>query len=220
LIILATDIIVITHVTIATKLWRLAVEQAELELAQHKFEDEVRTRLAGTAIDKVELLQYGDEPEIEPGELLGRITIGLPEGADPTDKKIRQQALEALVDNADPDAVAKELKQALGVKQFSDFKVFSRGGPDGQEHGPFIELKIKPDDRSPVTALGGDQPLTAVMARVGPEDLETLDTLIAVGIASSRAEAVRWALARLRGRPAYEQLRARSREIEDLKSQF
>ncbi|MGH3281519.1 MAG: hypothetical protein ACRDNW_20610 [Trebonia sp.] len=64
------------------------------------------------------------------------------------------------------------------------------------------------------------QPLTAVMARLGREDLETMDTLIAAGIASSRAEAVRWALARIRERPAYGQLRARSREIEDLKSQF
>jgi Arc/MetJ-type ribon-helix-helix transcriptional regulator len=62
--------------------------------------------------------------------------------------------------------------------------------------------------------------VTAVMARLGREDLETLDTLIAAGIAGSRAEAVRWALARIRERPAYELLRARSREIEALKSQF
>jgi hypothetical protein len=67
---------------------------------------------------------------------------------------------------------------------------------------------------------GGDPSLTPVMARLGAEDLETLDTLIAVGIAASRAEAVRWALARIRERPAYEQIRARSREIDDLKSQF
>jgi Arc/MetJ-type ribon-helix-helix transcriptional regulator len=58
------------------------------------------------------------------------------------------------------------------------------------------------------------------MARLGADDLETLDTLISAGIASSRAEAVRWALARIRERPAYEQLRARTHEIEELKSQF
>jgi Arc/MetJ-type ribon-helix-helix transcriptional regulator len=61
---------------------------------------------------------------------------------------------------------------------------------------------------------------TPVMARLGADDLETLDTLISAGIATSRAEAVRWALARLRERPAYEQLRARTREIDELKSQF
>jgi Arc/MetJ-type ribon-helix-helix transcriptional regulator len=59
-----------------------------------------------------------------------------------------------------------------------------------------------------------------VMARLGQDDLETLDTLITAGIASSRAEAVRWALARIRERPAYAQLRTHTREIEELKAQF
>jgi Arc/MetJ-type ribon-helix-helix transcriptional regulator len=58
------------------------------------------------------------------------------------------------------------------------------------------------------------------MARLGPDDLETLDTLITAGIAPNRAQAVRWALARIRERPAYAQLRDRAREIEALKSQF
>ena len=62
--------------------------------------------------------------------------------------------------------------------------------------------------------------LTPVMARLGPADLETLDALITAGIAASRAEAVRWALARIRERPAYAQLRERAREIERLKTEF
>jgi hypothetical protein len=62
--------------------------------------------------------------------------------------------------------------------------------------------------------------LTPVMARLGPVDLETLDALIGAGIAANRAEAVRWALARIRERPAFAQLRDRVREIEDLKAQF
>jgi hypothetical protein len=40
------------------------------------------------------------------------------------------------------------------------------------------------------------------------------------GIASSRAEAVRWSLARIRERPAFEQPRVHTREIENLKAQF
>jgi Arc/MetJ-type ribon-helix-helix transcriptional regulator len=58
------------------------------------------------------------------------------------------------------------------------------------------------------------------MVRLGPGDLDTLDTLITAGIAPSRAEAVRWALTRIRERPAFEQLRNRAREIEELKAQF
>jgi hypothetical protein len=44
--------------------------------------------------------------------------------------------------------------------------------------------------------------------------------LITVGIATNRAEAVRWALARVRERPAYAQLRERTHEIERLKTEF
>jgi hypothetical protein len=45
------------------------------------------------------------------------------------------------------------------------------------------------------------------MARLDPKDLETLDALITAGIVSNRADGVRWALARVRERPAYTQLR-------------
>jgi Arc/MetJ-type ribon-helix-helix transcriptional regulator len=71
---------------------------------------------------------------------------------------------------------------------------------------------------------GTDQPadgrLTPVMVRLAATDLETVDTLVTTGVASSRAEAIRWALARIRKRPAYERLRKRAGEIERLKSEF
>ena len=47
-----------------------------------------------------------------------------------------------------------------------------------------------------------------------------LDTLISAGIAPNRAEAIRWSLTRISERPAYAQLRERTREIERLKSEF
>ena len=47
-----------------------------------------------------------------------------------------------------------------------------------------------------------------------------MDTLIAAGIANNRAEAIRWALTRIRERPAYEQLRKHHRDIKRLKSEF
>ncbi len=37
---------------------------------------------------------------------------------------------------------------------------------------------------------------------------------------ASRAQAVRWTLARIRERPAYAELRERAKEIETLKSRF
>lgn len=196
------------------------MDQAEFERARQMFEDEVRTRLAGAPIDSVELLQYGDVPEIEPGEMLGKIFIALPDGTDAADMTERRRAFTAF-SNAHREAVA-ELRKALGATSFGggmhDMN-FPNTDP-ASPRGPVAHMTLKEDRIRALLGPGGEQSVTAVMARLGREDLETLDTLIAAGIAGSRAEAVRWALARIRERPAYEQLRARSREIEALKSQF
>ena len=195
------------------------MEQADLERARQSFEDAVRARVTGTAIDRVELLQYGDIPEIEPGEVLGRAFLALPEGADPADLTVRRQVLKEFR-SANPGALIA-LSKDFGQAGFGE-GLFAFEGPDpGPDRpGPLLHLRIKLSRGSPALGLGGERPLTAVMARLDAADLETLDTLIGAGIAGSRAEAVRWALARIRERPAYERLRARAREIEDLKSQF
>jgi hypothetical protein len=190
------------------------MEQAELARLRETFDHEVRKRFEGTAIEKVEVLQYGDAPEIEPGELLGRIILAMPEGADATDKDARRQAMDAFHD-AHKEAIRELRKDLDGRTGPVSLEITVAGqGADPHEKGPIFKMKLGG------RGMGGDASLTPVMARVGQEDLETLDTLIAVGIAGSRAEAVRWALARIRERPAYEQIRAHSRQIEDLKSQF
>jgi hypothetical protein len=192
------------------------MEQAQLSKAREKFEQELRTRLTG-AIEKVELLQYRDEPEIEPGEILARIVIGVPEGADTGDKEVRREALDGWHD-ANREAIREMQKdlRASGQAAALEFTVAGTNREPGA-HGPVIKLKV---GGRPGPFGSGDQSLTPVMARLGAEELETLDTLIAVGIAGSRSEGVRWALARIRERPAYEQIRAHSRQIEELKAQF
>jgi Arc/MetJ-type ribon-helix-helix transcriptional regulator len=69
-------------------------------------------------------------------------------------------------------------------------------------------------------AQAADGGLIPVMVRLTAAELETVDTLITAGIATSRAEAVRWALARIRERPAYQRLRSHAHEIEELKAEF
>jgi hypothetical protein len=86
----------------------------------------------------------------------------------------------------------------------------------GEDQGP--RMRLGPRDAPLFTT--GEGPLVPVMARLGPADLETVDVLITAGIAANRADAVRWALARIRERPAYAQLQQRAREIEELKAQF
>jgi hypothetical protein len=65
-----------------------------------------------------------------------------------------------------------------------------------------------------------DGEFTQVMVRLRTAELDIVDTLVAAGIANNRAEAIRWALTRIRERPAYEQLREHTRDIDRLKSEF
>jgi hypothetical protein len=193
------------------------VDEAELEAVRRQFDEQVRSRFPQAAIRQVAVLQYGDAPEIEPGQLLARVVVETPD-----DRAGREQAFEAIHDGH--RAAFKELREELNKLPVPVMLQFVAGGEpaEGEPRGPIIQL-IGPHAGAAGACGPGEPPgaaLTPVMARLGAEDLETLDTLIAAGIATSRAEAVRWSLARIRERPAYEQLRARTREIEDLKSQF
>jgi hypothetical protein len=88
---------------------------------------------------------------------------------------------------------------------------------DGREPKPGIRLRI---GGSLSDLAERQRDLTPVMARLGPLDLWTLDMLITAGIAASRAEALRWVLARTRERPGYAKLTERARELDRLKAEF
>jgi hypothetical protein len=184
------------------------MEQAELDRIRQQFAEAVRRHLPGAPIERVEVLQHGDDPEVEPGQLLARVTVAAPD-----EEEGRKRVFDEF--HAGHHEAFHELRKELDTLPVrAMLQIIAGGAPAEDRKGPFIQL---------LHARGGEGPapgFTPVMARLGADDLETLDTLISAGIATSRAEAVRWALARLRERPAYEQLRARTREIEDLKSQF
>jgi hypothetical protein len=186
------------------------MDQAELEHIRERFAREVHDRFPGAPIGRVEVLQYGDEPEIEPGMLLARVLIDAPE-----DKDGRRRVFEAFHDQH-REAI-HELRNELNKLPENVLLQITTSGDCG-EGKPRAVIQLGQGRGGGRGPDGGG--LTPVMARLGADDLETLDMLITVGIASSRAEAVRWALARIRERPAFEQLRAHTREIENLKSQF
>jgi hypothetical protein len=183
------------------------MEEAELARIREQFAQKVHERFPGAPIKRVEVLQYGDQPEIEPGHLLARVIIDTPD-----DEPERRQAFDAFHD--EHREALHELRSELDKLPTRVTLQFTTDAEPGKGK-PVIQL-----GQGPAGPGGGGPGLTPVMARLGHEDLETLDMLITVGIASSRAEAVRWALARIRERPAFEQLRAHTREIETLKSQF
>jgi hypothetical protein len=186
------------------------VEQAAIDQLRQLVQDEVKARFPGGAIERVALLQYGDEAVVEPGELVVRVFIAAAGGREEREQVVQDftrsfgRELEKF-----RDELAEKLPEARRLE-------FRFGADDGDRVGIVLS---RPARSLEARALAGGE-LTPVMARLGPTDLETLDTLITAGIATNRADAVRWALARIRERPAYEQLRARAREIEELKAQF
>jgi hypothetical protein len=189
------------------------VERAALEQLEGKISEEIAKRFGAEPPKRVTLLQYRDDPQVEPGQLVLRIIIDAPEG-----KKERERVLDAFHDNREAfEGFREDLVSRL--PEISRLEIMTSTGTEGSDHGPQIRLMLRPQRPLEERATGGGE-LTPVMARLGPADLETLDTLITAGIAPNRAEAVRWALARIRERPAYSQLRDRAREIEELKAQF
>ena len=190
------------------------MDQAERDHIQHELENAANDLLPGW-IRRVELLQHDDAPMIEPGQLMPRLVF-----TDPADR---------LQDpHPDPRKVAKAartFKLAVGpaLNQFRH---------DLLERWPEIRyIEVMTEDDSGQRTGGNvrfvedgreaaDGEFTHVMVRLKTAELDIVDTLIAAGIANNRAEAIRWALTRIRERPAYEQLREHTRDIERLKSEF
>jgi hypothetical protein len=185
------------------------VEPKAREHLQKMLHEEITTRFPGGGIERIEVLQHGDDPVVEPGELAVRVCVPADGGQEEREHVVQdfERAFHREIKQFRAD-LSERLPEARRLEfRFGD-----------HPEGPGLILS-RPARSAEARALAGGE-LTPVMARLGPADLETLDTLITAGIAASRADAVRWTLARIRERPAYEQIKQRSREIEDLKAQF
>ena len=189
------------------------MERRAIEHIEGMIAEEVAKRFPDVAVQRVALLQYGDEPVVEPGELMVRILLEAPEA-----EVEREQALEEF--QATHREAVQKFRDDLMARLPEARRLEFVAATDGKDRGSSVRIMLNRPGRSlEARALAGGD-LTPVMARLGPADLETLDTLITAGIAPNRAEAVRWALARIRERPAYGRPRERAREIEELKAQF
>jgi hypothetical protein len=192
------------------------MDTAELDHLNEQISQLARNRFAGSAVPRVEILQHGDDPEVEPGQLLVRVFVSGPEGRRPDGTDADALIIEEF-DHTQREAVLGFRQDLRTVPQVAwvEFLLPGDGYPDAL---PGPRMRISQAELA--TVEHPDAPLVPIMARLGPADLETVDTLITAGVATSRAEAVRWALARIRERPAYARLREHAREIEELKTQF
>jgi hypothetical protein len=187
------------------------MDRAVFDSIEREIADEVRARFPGDVIKQAVLLHYGDDPEIEPGELWVRVLLraARPEEYEQIVSAFARDHLAAMEEF--PRYLAETLREIRLVEfTFPDNPVTSGG------HGPRRSLIVGQrvtDVREQELAEA-----TRVDVRLGPANLEALDTLIMAGIADDRADAVRWALARFRRQPEYEQLRERVREIDRLRA--
>jgi len=185
------------------------MERAALERLQQTLDDEVKKRFPEGAVRQVVLLQHGDDPVIEPGEV--RVRVLIPKDYKAGDKDWAHENMARIMEFR--RELAERLPEISGLEVIPD--------DPGDPGRPF-------DQRPPRLYVGGGgwlrtgggNELTAVMARLEPEDLQTLDALITAGVAANRSEAVRWALARIRERPAFAKLAEWVRGLDELKAEF
>ena len=190
------------------------MDRAVLDVIQREIDDEVRARFPGDAVRQVMLLEYGDDPQIEPRDLWVRVLLnsGGPDDYDRAWKEFagaHQAAIEEF-----PRYLTEKVHEIMNVEFRFDVAVEAGGGLDGPQWG-------YPTGRRLSDYLDWELgAATFVHAPMGPSGLETLDTLIVAGIAGTRMEAIRWALDRFRDHPAYERLRERVRDGGALKDEF
>ena len=184
-----------------------------LDTIEREIDQEVRARFPGTAVRQAVLLQYGDDPEIGPGDLWVRVLLDAdgPEDYEPTLTAFRLANETAREQFA--GYLAEKLPEIRLVEYTFSNNPVTRGG-----HGPRMSNLV--GERLSDIQEREHGEATFVLARLGPAGLGTLDTLIMAGTAATRAEAIRWALDRIRERPAYQRLRELRGDADKLMNEF
>ena len=188
------------------------MDHAGFDSIEREIDDEVRARFPSDVIRQAVLLHYGDDPEIEPGELWVRVLL-------PADRpEDYEQIIRAFM--RDHQAAMEEIPRYLAEKlreiRLVEF-TFPNNPVTSGGHGPRCSMLVGQRVTDVRAELGE---AARVNARLGPANLETLDTLIMADIADDRAEAIGWVLARFRQQPEYEQLGERVREIDRLRAEL
>ena len=187
------------------------MDRAVFESVEREIDDEVRARFPGNVIKQAVLLHYGDDPEIQPGDLFVRVLLRADRPED------YEQILLAF--ERDYHAALEEFPrylENLGEIRLVEF-TFSDNPATSESNGPSNRMEI--GQRLAEARAWELGEATHVPAHLGSAGLETVDTLIMAGIADDRADAIRLVLPRFREQPEYEQLRERLSEIDRLRAE-
>ena len=168
-----------------------------------------RSAFPDGSFTQVDVLAYGDDPDVEPGETAIRAFVdraGHPAETFQDDEEVIQSFADA-----NHQAITwlhrdGQLSSIAWIQLIPDTP--DRRAPDAVLWGfPSMFFGMRSDA---TTAAPG---FASVHTRLGPADLATVDAVITAGIASSRAEVMRWAIGRIREDPAYAQIQQKARGI-------
>jgi hypothetical protein len=176
------------------------LDRAARDQLQSRLDEQMKEHFPDARVQRIALLQHGDDPSVEPGDLLVRVFI---EEAD--------EAPNLPAWDRDHETMTRELKRELAEQLPGASHLEFWFGENGRQG------RTGPPHDDPARS---EQDLTPAHIRLRPVDLDMLDALITAGTAASRAEAVSWVLARIRERPAYARLSERARELDELKAHF
>jgi hypothetical protein len=191
------------------------MDQATRDRIEHEIKDVASQRFPD-ALHGVVVLQHAIGRSVKPGELTIRVLIR------PDRPGGQQRQLRDFEERHRPEIeqFRRDLSQQFPRARRLEFTHAEAGRSRIKPIEAIVVLIDRASGQRSQEGGTAASELTPVMARLGPVELDIVDTLINAGIAPNRAEAIRWALARISERPAYAQLRERTREIERLKSEF
>jgi hypothetical protein len=165
------------------------------KVVSDRIERQVRSAFPDGAIARVQVLEYGDDPEVEPGQAAMRVFFDWPGRSE--GKKADPKTVHAFcnVNEAALGVLRAELPRVIGWVEFRPESQAGAASPQG------LSYRITDRGRSAAARDEAPEDRTPVMVRLGSADLATLDGLITAGIVNSRAEGLRWALSRIREHP-------------------
>ena len=180
--------------------------------------DSIRKRLLSAfpegTFARVDVLAYGDDPAVEPGDTAVRVFID--QGCRPEENWDSRETLDEWA-TANAKGIEKLHEGLLPSIAWIDFFPDTperQAAPSRPDWGHLRFLGKRPD------VVDGAPEFTRVATLLGPDDLAAVDALIMAGVAATRSEALRWALGRIRENPAYARLQERVCEIDNLKAQL
>ena len=179
-------------------------------------EKHLRSLFPERTFTRVDVLGYGDDPDVEPGETAIRAFVdraGHPADSWEDDELVLQAFEEAHRQKTKKLHHAGLHPSVAWVHFVPDTP--ARRAQRGALCGfPSMLHGLRSD------VMDEAEGSASVRTTLAPADLATVDALISAGIGSSRAEILRWAIGHVREDPAYAHIQERVREISEPRAQF